>query len=251
LSAELSTSLFFLYYFQTSKKLSFFIKKIIEKTEIEFRAEKLPSVIIWRKLNNTKSKKLLPFSQLSEVESNELNFIKKAFEEQSNILGLTTRHNSIRKTKIGYTFVRQCKRKDCRATAILQINVRNGMGTILIEETCKQHFISEKNGVEFKAEKPLSAKIWHQLKNNKKCLPPLSKLSKIESKELNSIKKAFEEQLNELGLRTRHDTIRKTETGYTLYRRCKQKECVSPVYLKINVTNGMGKMFFAEKCKHH
>ena len=66
LSAEPSNSLFFFIILKQIIKF-LYLKKNKEKKEIEFKAEKPLSLTIWRKLNNTKTKKLLPLSKLSEV----------------------------------------------------------------------------------------------------------------------------------------------------------------------------------------
>ena len=65
----------------------------------------------------------------------------------------------------------------------------------------------------------------------------MSKLSEVESNELNLIKKAFKKQLNNLGLKTLHKSILKTEAGYTFRRFCRQNKCGASVYLKLNVSN--------------
>ena len=79
----------------------------------------------------------------------------------------------------------------------------------------------------------------------------MSQLNKVESKELSSIKKEFEEQLESLGLQTNHRSIAKTETGYTFRRVCKHKNCGAKVNLKINIKNEIGIIIFEEKCKQH
>ena len=107
----------------------------------------------------------------------------------------------------------------------------------------------EKTEIEFKVEKQLDVKIWSNLKNTKNYLPPTSKLNDAQKNELNSINKAFEKQLNDLGLKTYHKAIGKTEAGYTFVRICKQKDCKAYVNLRIKVTKGTGAINYEEKCK--
>ena len=82
-------------------------------------------------------------------------------------------------------------------------------------------------------------------------LPSLSAMSAFQKDELDSIKAALENKLNSLGLRTKHESIRKTESGYTFSRRCKQKDCRAYVNQKINVRNRSGIISFNENCKQH
>ena len=56
-------------------------------------------------------------------------------------------------------------------------------------------------------------------------------------------------KLDKLDLRTYHQSITKTEIGYTFKRHCKQKDCGAEENLKLNVSNGIGEISFEEKCK--
>ena len=76
---------------------------------------------------------------MSDVQKDELNFIKIEFEEALDNIGLSTKHHSIAKTESGYTFSRRCKQNDCRAPVNLKLNVSTEMGTISFEENCKKH----------------------------------------------------------------------------------------------------------------
>ena len=75
---------------------------------------------------------------MNDSQKNELNSIKKTFEERSNSLCLKKKYFATGKTETGYKFVRICKQKDCRVYVNLRINVAKGTGTINYGEKCKK-----------------------------------------------------------------------------------------------------------------
>ena len=62
-----------------------------------------------------------------------------------NDLGLSAYHLATSKTKIGYSFHRICKQKDCNAFVCLKLKVTNGMGTICFKEKLQTASLTSKN----------------------------------------------------------------------------------------------------------
>ena len=95
------------------------------------------NIEVWQSIYNIRAK--IQLSDLNEVQSYEINYIKLELEKQLNEFGLRTNNNSIAKTEIGYTFYRTCKLKECKAPINLKLNIANGEGVVSFDEYCQKH----------------------------------------------------------------------------------------------------------------
>jgi len=94
---------------------------------------------VWRGLENGRHGKLSK-TKMKKSELFEVNFISKSFKDHLNKkFGLKTYDRCFSKTKNGYTFIRECNQKNCRAPHCLKINITDGTGIISYTSKCKKH----------------------------------------------------------------------------------------------------------------
>ena len=158
---------------------------------------------------------------------------------------------SIFKTNAGYRVLFDCLThgRYCKLKSWVQIHVMNNKVDLVFYSSCNT---KQKTEIEFELNQPLDTQVWKSLRNKLgQIWPPLTELSKPQSDELNSILKATEGKMNNLGLKTFLFNIVKTSSGYTINRKCHKNNC--GVTCRVDIINSIVTTSIISECKqnHH
>ena len=103
---------------------------------------------------------------------------------------------------------------------------------------------------------PLSTEIWKSIVTCKRSQNRINKCdltSKEQNEELYKLDNFLEDTVKSLDYESRIYSWSKTETGYTITRKCKElanSDCKAKWLLKVNVITGRAEIYLKSQCEH-